>query len=74
MNRTRTVKIKLDGDLYYDWGAVLKCCGKTKWFNKDDFEPGNMWNCSDCGKLLIVVCQDGVPYYVGNPVFDRKRE
>lgn len=35
--------------------------------------PGNMWECGDCSRLLLVVSQDGIPYYVGNPVFDRKR-
>jgi hypothetical protein len=69
----KKVKIKLDTELYHDWGTVMKCCGKTKWFNKGDLEPGNMWNCTDCGKLLLVVDHEGVAYYVGSPVFDRKR-
>lgn len=32
-----------------------------------------MWECGDCNKLLLVVSERGIPYYVGNPVFDRKR-
>lgn len=74
MKRTQTVKVKLDGDLYQDWGAMIRCCGKMKWFNKDDLEPSYMWNCNDCGKLLLVVDTDGIPYYAGPQVFDRKRK
>lgn len=69
----KKVIVKLDNELYHDWGAVMKCCGKTKWFNKNDFEPGNMWSCNICGRLLLVVDYDGIPYYAGPPVFNRKR-
>lgn len=74
MKRTQTVKVKLDGDAYHDWGAVIYCCGKRKMFNKDDFEPSFMWHCNDCGKMLIAIDSDGIPYYVGPPIFDRKRK
>lgn len=67
------VKVKLEGDLYQDWATRIQCCGKDKWFNSNDMEPGNMWNCVDCDRLLMVVSYEGVPYYVGEPVFDRKR-
>lgn len=68
----RTVKVKLDN--YQDWATRIRCCGKDKWFNSSEMEPGNMWECGDCNKLILVVSQDGVPYYVGDPVFDRKRK
>lgn len=74
MKRSQTVKVKLEGDLYHDWGAMIPCCGKVKHFNKSDFEAGNMWSCVHCGKLLLVVDQDGVAYYAGPPVFNCKQK
>lgn len=68
----RTFRVKLDE--YQDWAVRIQCCGKDKWFNSGDMEPGNMWSCIDCGRLLIVVNADGIPYYVGNQIYDRKRE
>lgn len=69
----RTVKVKVKLDNYQDWATRIRCCGKDKWFNSEDMAPGEQWVCKDCDKLLLVVSYDGIPYFVGNQVFDRKR-
>lgn len=68
----KTVKVKLDD--YQDWATRIQCCGKDKWFRSEDMNANDMWVCKDCDKLLIAVCPNGVPYFVGNQIFDRKRK
>lgn len=68
----KTVTVKLDD--YQDWATRIKCCGKDKWFNSEDMHGESTGYCKDCNKLLMVVSDDGIPYCVGAPIFDRKRK
>lgn len=74
MSRTQVMKIKLEGELYQDWATRIRCCSKDKWFNSDDMLPGNTGYCASCNRLLMVVADDGIAYYVGNPIYNRKRQ
>lgn len=67
----RKLKIKLDD--YQDWATRIQCCGEDKWFRSDEMKPLDNYECRTCGKLLLVVCSGGIPYYVGDPVFNRNR-
>jgi hypothetical protein len=67
--RFRTVKIKLDNNRLQSFGAYITCCGKRKWFGVDEFDPGDIFYCLNCGRPLVLMTDDGRMFYAGNSVF-----
>lgn len=68
------VKIKLGRDNYQDCGCRVTCqCGGIEYFNETHFNGDCQYICDNCKKPLIV-CSDGIPYYVGRAVFPKEEK